>query len=85
MLTIKESALLFGTLNVPHAGSPHEVGQPADAHTIHCEICMGEGRQIRLKRSAGRRSDHASTPPGSLIPPSQGSVRPGPGMHQCRG
>jgi hypothetical protein len=27
-----------------------EVGQPADADTIHCEICMEEGRQVRLKR-----------------------------------
>jgi transcription elongation factor Elf1 len=51
MPTIKKSALTLWHFECPNCGfTDAEVGQPADAHTIHCEICMEEGRQIRLKR-----------------------------------
>ncbi|MGD0431904.1 MAG: hypothetical protein ABSA58_12520 [Acetobacteraceae bacterium] len=51
MPTIKKSALTLWHFECPNCGfTDAEVGQPADAHTIHCEICMEEGRQVRLKR-----------------------------------
>jgi hypothetical protein len=27
-----------------------EIGHPASAETIHCEICLEEGQRVRLKR-----------------------------------
>jgi transcription elongation factor Elf1 len=52
MSTLKRLALIsLWHFECPQCGfTDAEVGQPADANTIHCEICREDGQTVRLKR-----------------------------------
>ena len=52
MATITRTAILtVWHFECPECGiTDTEVGHHADAGTIHCEICLEDGRHVRLKR-----------------------------------
>ena len=51
-MLIKKTALAtFWHFECPGCGfSDAEIGRPARADTIHCEVCLEEGLRVRLKR-----------------------------------
>jgi hypothetical protein len=63
MLTKKTALATFWHFECRGCGfSDAEIGHPARADTIHCEVCLEEGLRVRLKRWPADGSGNLSRP-----------------------